>query len=255
MASRIIILSLLLLVFISCTSQTAKLLGGSDKEIYDSITSELAKKKTLYIFGGPRFSKVEDMLLTLQVRYPYSEYTRETYLINGDVSYRTKDYYDAIEDYEIFLEEQPNHPKINYAKYMIIKSYSKLMTTMDKDISPSKKVIDLFNNLSVEMKNSEYFPEIQQIYKKANILLLERTIYIANFYLKKESYDSSLKRIIESEKSIKNLITSNSEAQFIKIYCILMTDSNADKGKLIDDYAANFPKETSYIDDLYETIK
>ena len=100
MASRIIILSLLLLVFISCTSQTAKLLGGSDKEIYDSITSELAKKKTLYIFGGPRFSKVEDMLLTLQVRYPYSEYTRETYLINGDVSYRTKDYYDAIDDYK-----------------------------------------------------------------------------------------------------------------------------------------------------------
>ena len=124
MASRIIILSLLLLVFISCTSQTAKLLGGSDKEIYDSITSELAKKKTLYIFGGPRFSKVEDMLLTLQVRYPYSEYTRETYLINGDVSYRTKDYYDAIEDYEIFLEEQPNHPKINYAKYMICLLYT-----------------------------------------------------------------------------------------------------------------------------------
>ena len=106
------------------------------------------------------------MLLTLQVRYPYSEYTRETYLINGDVSYRTKDYYDAIEDYEIFLEEQPNHPKINYAKYMIIKSYSKLMTTMDKDISPSKKVIDLFNNLSVEMKNSEYFPEINKFTRR-----------------------------------------------------------------------------------------
>ena len=34
-----------------------------------------------------------------------------------------------------------------------------------------------------------------------------------------------------------------------------MTDPNADKGKLIDDYATNFPKETSYIDDLYETIK
>ena len=154
MVSRIILLSLLLLIFISCTSQTAKLLGGSDKEIYDSIKSELSKKKTLYIFGGPRFSKVEDMLLTLQVRYPYSEYTRETYLINGDVSYRTKDYYDAIDDYEMFIEEQPNHPKINYAKYMIIKSYSELMTTKDKDISPSKKVIDLFNNLSIEAQNN-----------------------------------------------------------------------------------------------------
>ena len=255
MVSRIILLSLLLLIFISCTSQTAKLLGGSDKEIYDSIKSELSKKKTLYIFGGPRFSKVEDMLLTLQVRYPYSEYTRETYLINGDVSYRIKDYYDAIDDYEMFIEEQPNHPKINYAKYMIIKSYSELMTSKDKDISPSKRVIDLFNNLSIEMKDSQYFSEIEQIYGKANILLLERTIYIANFYLKKESYDSSLKRIIESEKSIKSLISLNPEAQFIKIYCILMTDTKADKTKLIDDYVTNFPKQVGYIDDLYETLK
>ena len=34
-----------------------------------------------------------------------------------------------------------------------------------------------------------------------------------------------------------------------------MTDTKADKTKLIDDYVTNFPKQVGYIDDLYETLK
>ncbi len=247
---------LLLLIFISflssCSNQTAKLLGGSDKELYDSIQSELSKKKTLGVFGGPRYTKIEDLILTLQVRYPYSELTREVSLINGDVSYKTKKFYEAIEDYKSFIEEQPNHPKINYATYMIARSYEKLMTATDKDMAPSVELIKLYENIDESLKNSDYITEMKKIYFKAKLFLLDRTIYIANFYIKKESYDSSLSRIIESEKVIESLISINPEAQYIKTFSTIKLSSDIDKNNLIEDYKNRFPKEKEFIENLEE---
>tara|TARA_B100001287_G_scaffold56902_1_gene45230 strand:- start:70 stop:801 length:732 start_codon:yes stop_codon:yes gene_type:complete len=238
----------------SCANKTSKLMQGDDLSIYNAIQTELQKGKTFYIFGGPRYKYIEDLVLTLQVRFPYSDYTREVNLINADVSYRTKDYYDAISDYELFIEEQPTHSKRNYAVYKIIKSYEKLLKSEDKDIDPAIKIIEINNNLSDDVKSSKYIDQINNINSKAKKLLLERTLYIAEFYINKNSYISSLKRITEAEKSIKDLIEVNPKAQYIKLLSTFMLDSKADKISLINEYQINFPNQKDYIEELKKIL-
>ena len=253
MFKRILLLFLFGFLTFSC-SNTSKILSGSDKELYENIQSELAKKKTLYVFGGPRFSILKDYILTLQIRYPYSVYTREVSLIQGDISFKTKKFAEAIENYKIFIDEQLNHPKVNYAKYKIIKSYKELMSSEDKDIGPTIEIIKIYNNLDENLNDSEYIKEIQSIYEEARILLLKRTIYIANFYMDKNlgkySFESAYKRIVESSELIQDLIESSAEAQYIKLYSLFMIDPKADKVLLINNFASSFPNDDDYIESL-----
>jgi hypothetical protein len=135
---------------------------------------------------------------------------------------------------------------------MIARSYEKLMTATDKDMAPSVELIKLYENIDESLKNSDYITEMKKIYFKAKLFLLDRTIYIANFYIKKESYDSSLSRIIESEKVIESLISINPEAQYIKTFSTIKLSSDIDKNNLIEDYKNRFPKEKEFIENLEE---
>lgn len=253
MFKRILLIFLFGFLAVSC-SNTSKILSGSDKELYDTIQAELARKKTLYIFGGPRFTVLKDYILTLQIRYPYSVYTREVSLIQGDISFKTKKFADAIDNYKLFIDEQQNHPKINYAKYKIVKSYKELMSSEDKDIGPTIEIIKIYNNLDASLIESKYINEIKSIYEDARILLLKRTIYIANFYMDKNlgkySFESAYKRIIESSELIQDLIELSAEAQYIKLYSLFMIDSKADKILLLNNFASSFPSEEDYIQSL-----
>jgi len=197
---------------------------------------------------------LKDYILTLQIRYPYSVYTREVSLIQGDISFKTKKFADAIDNYKLFIDEQQNHPKINYAKYKIIKSYKELMSSEDKDIGPTIEIIKIYNNLDASLIESKYINEIKSIYEDARILLLKRTIYIANFYMDKNlgkySFESAYKRIIESSELIQDLIELSAEAQYIKLYSLFMIDSKADKILLLNNFASSFPSEEDYIQSL-----
>ena len=126
------------------------------------------------------------------------------------------------------------------------------MTATDKDMAPSVELIKLYENIDESLKNSDYITEMKKIYFKAKLFLLDRTIYIANFYIKKESYDSSLSRIIESEKVIESLISINPEAQYIKTFSTIKLSSDIDKNNLIEDYKNRFPKEKEFIENLEE---
>ena len=113
-------------------------------------------------------------------------------------------------------------------------------------------MIKLYENIDESLKNSDYITEMKKIYFKAKLFLLDRTIYIANFYIKKESYDSSLSRIIESEKVIESLISINPEAQYIKTFSTSKLSSDIDKNNLIEDYKNRFSKEKEFIENLEE---
>jgi len=249
MHSRLILSGFLVFFLISCTSKII-ILKGTDKELYDSVIAEIHKKRKFIILGGTDYGKLEHLMTTLQIRYPYSEYTREIYLFRGDVAYKRKRYRFAIDQYNEFVKNQVNHPKINYARFKILSSYSKLITNKDKDIGPSLGVIEIYNSLPDSYLDSEFMKNTNRIYNSARKFVLKRAIYISRFYIKKKEFGAAYSRIENANIFIPDLIQNSYEAQYLKILCISkMEDGDSSIENLINAYQIKFP-DSPFLDDL-----
>ena len=171
MFNRLLKLFLVTIILISCSSREDSL-TGSDEEIYNLILKEINKEKKYIILNNTDFELVEDMITTLQIRFPYSPYTREAYLLSADVAFKKKRYELAISEYREFINNQVNHPKIEYATFKILKSYSLLMSTKDKNEDPAKAILQIYDSLTAVYKSSEYMKETEKIYLKAKRYIL-----------------------------------------------------------------------------------
>ena len=236
-------LLIILAFFITSCASKVTILKGSDKEIYDSIVNEVNKKRKWLVLGGTDYGILEDLITTLQIRYPYSVYTREIYLLSGEVSYKRKRWGFAISRYEDFIKNQTNHPRIDYATYKIFKSNEKLMRSKDNDIQPALNIIGMYKNLSENFKQSEYFKETTRIYNAARKFVLKRAIYISRFYMKKKEYKSAYSRIDNAKLSIPNMIANSYEAQYLMIYFLSkIEDHDYVIEDLVNEYKIKFPK-------------
>ena len=135
------------------------------------------------------------MITTLHIRFPYSPYTREAYLLSADVAFKKKRYELAISEFREFINNQVNHPKIEYATFKILKSYSLLMSTKDKNEDPAKAILQIYDSLTAVYKSSEYMKETEKIYLKAKRYILKRAIYVAFFVNEKKYNGKNLKYV------------------------------------------------------------
>ena len=238
---------------ISCSGNREEFLTGSDKELYDIINKEINKKKKYVVLNHTDFDLLEDMITTLQIRFPYSPYTREAYLLSADVAFKRKRYNLAIKEYNEFLKNQVNHPKTDYATFKLIKTHSLLISAKDKNDDPAKEILRLYGSLSAVYKSTEYMEETEKIYKKAKRFILKRAIYVANFYIKKGEYESALGRLENTEILIPNLVNNSSEAQYLIVLSKIKTLNDPDKETLINYYKKKFPN-SKFTEELQELL-
>ena len=251
MFSRLILLVFSVSLLFSCTSKVI-ILKGTDKELYDTIIAEINKERKYLILGGTDYGKLEHLMTTLQIRYPYSEYTREAYVLHGDIAYKQKRYQLAVQQYNEFIKNQTNHPKINYARFMIFLSHSKLIRNKDLDLGPSLKIIELYNSLSQPYLDSEFMERTDKIYNTARKFILKRTIYISKFYIEKGEFGSACSRIDNASVFIPDLVENSYEAQYLKILCLAKDKSNdVSIEDLRNSYKSKFPN-SPFLDDLDE---
>ena len=235
---------------ISCSSKT-DFLTGSDQELYNLIVKEINKEKKYVVLNHTDFDLLEDMITTLQIRFPYSSYTREAYLLSADVAFKRERYGYAIGEYKEFIKNQINHPKINYAQFKIIKAYSFLISDKDKNVDPAKQILSIYESLSPVYRSTEYMQDTEKIYVKAKRYILKRGIYVANYYIKKKEFESALGRLQNTEELIPNMVRNSAEAQFLIILSKIKTMEDADKPTLLNYYKKKFPA-SEFIDNLEE---
>ena len=248
MFNRLLKVFFVLIILASC-SKREDFLTGSDQEIYNLIVKEINKKKKYLVLNHTDFSLLEDMITTLQIRYPYSPYTREAYLLSGDVAFKRKRYPLAINEYSEFIKNQVNHPKTDYATFRILKSHSMLIAAKDQNVDPAKDILNIYATLSAVYKSTEYMAETERIYKKAKRFILKRGIYVAKYYVKKGEFSSALGRLNNTETLVPNLAKNSAEAQYLIVLSQIKTLKDADKITLISSYKKRFPK-SDFIEDL-----
>lgn len=176
----------LLFLFSSCSS--IEKIEGADKAETFYLRGVAYLEESMYTEALEKFNLVKN-------KYPYSKYAVDSELKIADTYFKKGDYIEAQRVYGLFAELHPQEPRIDYATYQSgMCFYSSLPSTVDRDISYAKKAIEEFKAVMDVFPNSVYLKDALEKYTELRTKLAEKEIYIANFYKKKEKFESAAER-------------------------------------------------------------
>ncbi len=128
-------------------------------------------------------------------KFPYSRYAQLAELAVADIHFKREAYPEAQAAYQVFKEYHPRHERIAYVTYRLgLSYYHQLPSTVDRDLSLAQNAISSFNEIIHQYAKSEYAAD--SIAKRQEVLkmLAGKENYIAEFYFKRNQYDSALGR-------------------------------------------------------------
>lgn len=142
-------------------------------------------------------------------RFPYSSLATTAELAVADLYYKIESYAEAQVSYQNFRDLHPKHAKIDYVVFQIAMSfYQQLPETVDRDLTLANDAIYHFNELIKSYPNSEHVAKAKEMREKSFEMLADKELYIADFYFKREEYNSAL---IRYESSLKKYPDVTSE--------------------------------------------
>lgn len=179
----------LLFFYLGCSSATLDendpraLLKDAEEEI----------KTNHYIIAIEKLKKIKN-------KFPYSQYSIEAQLRIADVYYIQESFTEAAIAYETFYELHPKHSKADYALFRAGKSYfNDTPKEVAKDLTTAKKSWELYSELSKNFKESPKISEAKKDTEAIRELLAEKDLYIADFYYKRNLFESSKSRYAKIE--------------------------------------------------------
>lgn len=128
-------------------------------------------------------------------KFPYSQLATDAELAVADVYYKKESFQEAQLSYQNFRDLHPKHPRIDYVIYKTAMSYfMQLPDTIDRDLSSGADAIYHFNEVIKLFPKSEYAKESLENRDDTFRRLAEKELYIADFYMKQQSYAAALRR-------------------------------------------------------------
>ena len=142
-----------------------------------------------------------EKLRTIKNKFPYSKFATEAHLKIGDVYFLQESFAEAASVYEAFRDLHPKHEKTPYAMFRIGKSYfNDTPGAIARDMTPAYKAVDAYTEFLQRFPNAPEAPEAKKDVEKIRGFLAEKELYIANFYLKRDFYESAkprFKKVLE----------------------------------------------------------
>lgn len=185
---RFILKNLLILTFVF------SIFGCSSDEKKEN-TAETLFKAAQELDQDERYEEALRKYSDLKNKFPYSNLATDAELAIADIYFKQESYVEAQASYQIFRELHPKHGQIEYVIFRTgLSYYNQLPETIDRDLSQAHKAIAQFVDLEKNFPASKYLKEAQEKKTASLKMLAEKEIYIADFYLKKQSYLSALKR-------------------------------------------------------------
>lgn len=177
---------------------TALAIGCSSSPEYDTSTPEGGFKLGEKYEKDERYEEAITQFTQLKNKFPYSKLAPDAELKVADINYMREDFAEAQIAYQTFKDLHPTHPKSDYVTFRLGMSFFKqLPPTIDRDLSIANKAILYFDEVIQSYSKSAFVAEAKDYRSKANKMLAEKENYIANFYLKKDKWESALGRYEE----------------------------------------------------------
>jgi outer membrane protein assembly factor BamD len=170
------------------------LMNCSGKKIDDADPADLYKMAEEDI-ASDQYLLALDKLKMVRNKYPYSKYSTLAQLRIADVYYMQDSYAEAAAAYEAFRDLHPKHERAPYAMFRTAESYFKdIPSPISRDITPAKKAEEAFNEFLKRFPGDPQADPARGLLNEARGILAEKELYIANFYMKQDQFESAKRR-------------------------------------------------------------
>lgn len=169
--------------------------GCSSTAKIDTSTAEGAFKQAEELEKDERYEEAVARYTDVKNKFPYNKLAVAAELKIADVQYKREAYIEAQSAYQLFKEFHPKHPQADYVTFRLAMSYfNQLPSSIDRDLSVADKAILNFDEVLNTYSTSQYAEEARKHRGEALKMLAQKELYIANFYAKREKFDSAIKR-------------------------------------------------------------
>ncbi len=186
-----IILTLHILIF-ACAKEKANVEIIKDKEIdlqmidaYQEGLKALDEQDGLT--AAKKFSEAE-------LLFPQSIWAPRSSLMAAYSYYRDQYYSDTIYELERFLKTYPNHPRTDYAYYLLAITYYDKIVDETKDLESIIQSKKYFEYLINEYPDTDYALDSKFKLELINEVLASKEMYLARYYFDKEKWIPSINR-------------------------------------------------------------
>ena len=146
-------------------------------------------------------------------------------------SYYSNEYFsDCIYELERFLKTYPNHPRTDYAYYLLAISYYDQVVDESKDLESILKSKEYFEFLINNYSNTDYALDSQFKLELIVEILASKEMYLARYYFDKEKWIPSINRFkIIVEKYNDSIFIEEALHRLVEIHYKLGLENEAKK--------------------------
>ena len=154
------------------------------------------------LMGQERYEEALANFNELKNKHPYNRLATEAELKVANIHFARESFIEAENAYKLFKEFHPKHPRIDYVTFRIAMSmYKQLPDSIDRDLNVAEDAQIYFRQVYTNYPKSDYAGSARDHERKCQLKLARSVYYVADFYYKRERYDSALGRF---EDVVKN---------------------------------------------------
>ena len=188
---KIIILIVFLNLY-SCTKKDEKISMVEEKSLemqmidaYNTGLEELEKNDVIY--AARKFNEAE-------LLYPQSIWAPRAALMAAYAYFSQLYYDDTIIELEKFLQKYKNHPRRDYAYYLLALSHYNLIVDETKDLEEILKAEEYFKIIIKNYPNTEFAIDSEFKLELIQEILASKEMYLARYYVDREKWIPAINR-------------------------------------------------------------
>ena len=176
----------------SCTKKDEKISIVEEKSLemqmidaYNTGLEELEKNDVIY--AARKFNEAE-------LLYPQSIWAPRAALMAAYAYFSQLYYDDTILELEKFLQKYKNHPRRDYAYYLLALSHYNLIIDETKDLEEILKAQNYFNIVIKNYPNTEFAIDSEFKLELIQEILASKEMYLARYYVDREKWIPAINR-------------------------------------------------------------
>ena len=187
-----IVILIFFLNFNSCTKKDEKISIVEEKSLetqmidaYNEGLEELEKNDVIY--AARKFNEAE-------LLYPQSVWAPRAALMAAYAYFSQLYYDDTILELEKFLQKYKNHPRRDYAYYLLALSHYNLIIDETKDLEEILKAEKYFKIIIKNYPNTEFAIDSEFKLELIEEILASKEMYLARYYVDREKWIPAINR-------------------------------------------------------------
>ena len=222
--------------------------GGSRERALDTYTAEeIFKKGELELETGKRPKDALIYFQEVERLYPYTEYAKRALIMQAYTHHKAKDYPEARDAAQRFLDFYPGDEDAPYALYLMALSYYDQIDDVGRDQGITFEALKGMRDVIETYPDSEYARSAILKFDLAFDQLAAKEMEVGRYYLKRRHYAAAINRF---QRVVEEFQTTNHAAEALhrltEIYLLLGLTDQAKRTAAV--LGHNYPGSTWYRD-------